>query len=131
MPDRIPFTDISNILDASLNGIRNFSEVQNAIGRPILTPGGMTVIPVSRVSVGCASGGVDLPAKKNAAQDGFGGGGGSGVSVTPIAFLTISADDTIRLIPVEEPQNSSIGRVADLIEQAPEIAAKIKKAIFG
>ncbi len=124
--------NMQQILDASLTGIREFSSVQNSFGQPIVTPSGMTVIPVSRISIGFATGGIGMPKRKIAADaDGFGGGGGSGVSVTPIAYLTVSSDQNVRLIPVSDPGSATTERVIDLIEHAPQIGEKLKKTFFG
>ncbi|MFQ9792746.1 MAG: spore germination protein GerW family protein [Acutalibacteraceae bacterium] len=38
-------------------------DVDSVIGKPITTPDGTTVIPISKVSYGFASGGSDFPAK--------------------------------------------------------------------
>ena len=47
----------------------------------------MTIIPVTKVTYGLATGGSDFPSKSN--QEIFGGGGGVGVTITPVAFLVI------------------------------------------
>jgi uncharacterized spore protein YtfJ len=93
---------MSEIIKSSLNGIKDFTDMENAIGTPIQTPSGVTVIPVSRVSVGFATGGLDYGAKKLVGNQNFGGGGGTGVSITPIAFLTAAgiASKILLLKPV-------------------------------
>ena len=127
-----PSDRLSEILGSSLNGMREFASVQSAFGQPIHTPSGMTVIPVSRISVGFATGGIGLPKKRQSAeQEGFGGGGGSGISVSPIAFLTVASDEAVRLIPVADRKEVPIERIVDLVEEAPQIAEKIKKTFFG
>ena len=79
---------LNDIIGTSLEKIRALADGETVIGNPINTPNGTTIIPVSRVSMGFASGGLDYSGKKaeTAAQN-FGGGGGTGVTVSPVAFL--------------------------------------------
>jgi len=95
-------TKMSDIIKTSLEGIKGLSEMETAIGRPIITSSGVTVIPVSKVSVGFLSGGLDFGPKKLINNQSFGGGGGSGVSITPVAFLTVSASAEINLVPISQ-----------------------------
>ena len=120
-------SQMSEILRASLDGIERFTDTDTYIGRAIETSSGVTVIPVSRVTVAFATGGVDYPTKKTALPTNFGGGGGSGVTITPVAFLAVSPDAQIKMIPVGESGGSqTVGRVASFLEQAPEWIKKIK-----
>ena len=119
---------MSEIIKASLDGIREFASIDASVGAPITTLSGVTVIPISKITVGFASGGLDLASKKNAPAQSFGGGGGTGVSVTPIAFLTITRDAVIDLIPVSATP-SPIDHAISLIEHSPEIIQKIKGAL--
>ena len=120
---------MSEIIKASLDGVRDFTNMESAIGTPIQTPSGVTVIPVSRVSIGFATGGLDYGQKKIISGQNFGGGGGTGVSITPIAFLTIGKNAEINLIPVASSTQSSIEHAISVIEQSPEIIKKIKDAL--
>ena len=119
---------MSEIIKASLNGIKDFTDIQTAIGTPIQTPSGVTVIPVSRVSIGFATGGLDYGQKK-LSHGNFGGGGGTGVSITPLAFLTIGKDADVNLINISDSNNASIDHALSVIERSPEIIAKIKNAL--
>ena len=120
---------MNDLIESSLDGIKGFTDARCAIGDPIETSSGVTVIPVSKISVGFATGGVDFGQKKLTANQSFGGGGGSGVSVTPIAFLTVSKNSEINLIPIKDEQTGSVGRAISLIENSPEILKKIKNAL--
>ena len=102
--------------------------MQTVIGNAINTPSGVTVIPVSKVSMGIATGGVDYGAKKVSPSQSFGGGGGTGLSITPIAFLTVSQNAEINLIHING-SDSSIDRISDLIEHSPQIIEKIRTAL--
>ena len=119
---------MSDIIKASMDGIRSFTDMQTVIGNAIITPSGVTVIPVSKVSMGIATGGVDYGAKKIAPSQNFGGGGGTGLSITPIAFLTVSQDAEINLIHINNT-DSGIDKLSSLIEHSPQIIEKIRTAL--
>ena len=120
---------ISDIIKASLDGVRSFTDMETTIGNAINTPSGVTVIPVSKISVGFAGGGLDIGGKKLGANQNYGTGTGSGVSVTPIAFLTIGKNAEINLISIDQKVNTSVDRVTSLIEQSPDIIRRIKDAL--
>ena len=120
---------ISDIIKASLDGVRSFTDMDTTIGNAINTPSGVTVIPVSKISVGFAGGGLDIGGKKLGASPNYGTGTGSGVSVTPIAFLTIGKNAEINLISIDQKVNTSVDRVTSLIEQSPDIIRKIKDVL--
>jgi sporulation protein YtfJ len=103
--------------------------METAIGQPIHTQSGVTVIPVSRVSVGFATGGLDFGNKKILNNQNFGGGGGTGISITPVAFLTVGKNAEVNLIPISDSANTSIDRALSLIERSPDIVEKIKNAL--
>ena len=121
-------TKMSDIIKSSLDGIKSFTDMESAVGAPIQTPSGVTVIPVSKVSIGFATGGLDYGTKKFASAQNFGGGGGTGVSITPIAFLTVGKNAEVNLIPISNSQ-SSVDRALSVIERSPEILEKIKAAL--
>lgn len=109
---------------AALDGVRSLAGADTSVGRTVITPSGVTVIPVSKVSFGTASGGFDLGERKNTPRDL--GGGGTGVTVTPVAFLTIDMNGSINLININEPRAGAVESVTQLIEKSPEIIGKIK-----
>ena len=124
---------MGDIIKASLDGIKDFADVDTVFGKAVTTASGVTVIPVSKVSVGFAGGGLDFsPEKKIMSSQNFGGGSGTGVSVTPIAFLTVSPDSQINLIEIGSASaNKTIDKVVDLIENSPSLIDKIKGAFLG
>lgn len=117
---------MSDIIKSSLDGVRSFTDMQTVVGNAIHTPAGVTVIPVSKVSVGFAGGGVDFGIKKLVGAQNFGSGSGSGVSITPIAFLTIGKNAEINLIQINPDKDKSLEKITSLIENSPEIIKKIK-----
>ncbi len=77
----------AGILASTIEKVRDLVDTSTIIGEPIYAEGGMTIIPVTKVTYGLATGGSDFPSKSN--QEIFGGGGGVGVTITPVAFLVI------------------------------------------
>ena len=125
-------TKVSGLISNALEDIRTIVDANTIIGTPIETNSGTTIIPVSKVSMGVASGGVDYESKKTSGNNNFGGGGGSGVSVVPVAFLVVHADGSVEMMNVSNPTSkpADIGyNVSSLVERAPEIIEKIKAMI--
>lgn len=77
---------LTDVIQAALEKVQYLAKTETIIGQPI-TAGEMTIIPVSRVSVGfaAASGGKE-------ASYGSGEGTGGGITVTPVAFISINKD---------------------------------------
>ena len=122
-------TKVSGLISNALEDIRTIVDANTIIGTPIETNSGTTIIPVSKVSMGVASGGVDYESKKTSGNNNFGGGGGSGVSVVPVAFLVVHADGSVEMMNVSNPTSkpADLGyNVSSLVERAPEIIEKIK-----
>ncbi len=83
---------IKSVIDSVLEGIKSVADVDTVIGKPIETPDGTVIIPVSKVSLGFGVGGSDFKGV-SAAADGtnlFGGGSGGGLKLEPVAFLVVS-----------------------------------------
>ena len=112
---------LPNMLDNTIAKIREMVDVNSVIGTPITTPDGVTIIPVSKVSVGFGGGGSDFTSNKDA----FGGGAGGGVKVTPICFLIVK-DGAVRMMPVAAPANTTADRI---VEQVPDVLDKIASFI--
>lgn len=113
---------IEGMMGTTLDKIRQMVDVNTVMGDPVTTPDGTVIIPISKISYGFASGGSDLPSKTHAEKNYFGGGAGAGVTVMPLAFLTISGGN-VRLLQID-PYNSSADRVIGMI---PEVADKINE----
>ncbi len=122
---------ISDIIKTSLENIRTVVDANTIIGNPITTPAGVTILPVSEVSVGFASGGFDYLGKNASSANkdkgnNFGGGGGSGLSVKPVAFLVISADGDVKLMPITAAAPAQKSDVATFFDSAPALIDKIR-----
>ena len=120
---------MSDIIKTSLDGIRDFTDIDSAIGEPIETKSGVTVIPVSKISIGFATGGLDYGSKRLMSTQNFGGGGGTGLSITPMAFLTITKDSDINLIPITQNERGGSDNAFSFLERSPELIQKIKDAL--
>lgn len=114
---------INEMMGITMEKLREMGDVKTIIGDPITT-GDTTIIPVSKVSYGFASGGSDLPAKQNP-KDLFGGGAGAGVTVQPIAFLVINKEGNVRLIQITESNDT----ISNAIRSVPEVIDKISEMV--
>ena len=124
---------LQGVVQATLSEIRNLIDADTVMGTPVETASGTTLIPISKVALGFATGGVDFNDKQGGAQgkpQNFGAGGGTGISVQPIGILCVSKDGTVELINIGvKIPTDPLEQISDLIERSPEIIAKIK-AIF-
>lgn len=114
---------ISNLMEATMEKIKQMVDVNTIIGNPIVTQDGTTLIPISKVSFGFGSGGSDFLSKNaNAAAPlCFGGGGGAGVTISPVAFVIIY-NGNARILPVNAPADSTVDR---LVEMIPDVVNKV------
>lgn len=131
---------IQDIIKTSLENIRSMIDANTVIGNPINTDSGTTIIPISKVSMGFASGGLDYngkivkPTPAPTGAQNFGGGGGTGLSVVPVGFLVVGADGSVSMINVgDKVPSDPVEQIIDLVERSPEIIDKIvsliKKAV--
>ena len=111
---------IHDLMKTTMNKIREMVDANTVVGQPITTQDGVTLVPVSRLSFGFATGGSDFGKTQNVAKN-FGGGAGAGVNVIPVAFLVVK-DGSVRLLPVAPPPGDTISRVVDLV---PEMFEKV------
>ena len=113
---------IGDLMSTTMQKIREMVDVNTIVGQPIQA-GEVTIIPVSKVSFGFASGGSDFTSKnqKPDADNSFGGGSGAGVNIAPIAFLIVKGD-SVKLLPVAPPPGNSVDRV---VEMVPELVDKV------
>ena len=114
----------SGILGTSIEKLREVVDVSTIIGNPIEL-GDVKVIPVSKVSYGFASGGSDFPSKRG--EELFGGGGGAGVTITPVCFLVVRGGEvTIKHISTDESSiERAIGAVPDIIDKVSSTVDKL------
>ncbi|MCD7770604.1 MAG: sporulation protein YtfJ [Oscillospiraceae bacterium] len=121
-------SNLEGLVQTAIEKIKEVVDVDTVVGNPITVPNGTTIIPVSKVSVGFGSGGSDIPAKSE--KDLFGGGMGGGVTVTPLAFITIAPDGTTKLLQltVNAPkENAALATIPDVIDKVVSFLDKGKK----
>ncbi len=126
---------LNDIIQDSLSHIKELIDVNTIIGEPIPTNNGTLIIPVSKVSMGFVSGGVDYFGKnapQGAQNSSFGGGGGTGVTVVPLGFLVVNAAGEVTMLNVGAAVNppDKLESVANLIERSPDIIQRFKD-VFG
>lgn len=114
---------LSELMQSTMSNIKNMVEVNNIVGEPIVTPDGITLVPVSKLSFGFGGGGSDLSVKTNPA--GFGGGSAAGVKIEPMGFLVVKGD-SVRMVNVMPPAQNTVDRVLEL---APQIIDKVDQYI--
>ncbi|WP_303926110.1 GerW family sporulation protein [Subdoligranulum variabile] len=115
---------IQGLMGVTIDKIREMVDTSTIIGDPIRVDAATTIIPVSRVTFGFASGGSDVAPKSEKQM--FGGGTGAGVSVTPVAFLVISGGN-VRTVQLIEKVTAVDNAIAALPELVDKITAMVKK----
>lgn len=113
---------IGSLMNITMEKIKEMIDVNTIVGEPITSPDGTLIIPVSKVSYGFASGGSDLPTKKEN-KDCFGGGSGAGVTIQPVAFLTVYKGN-VKLVSVD-----GNGKLDNLVGMIPEVVTKVKDIV--
>lgn len=117
---------LPSMMEQTIAKIREMVDVNSVIGNPITTPDGVTIIPISKVSIGFGGGGSDFVSKNaNKHENPFGGGCGGGVKINPIAFIVVK-DGNVRMLPVAAAANTTADRV---VEMVPDVLDKISAFI--
>ncbi|MBQ9982744.1 MAG: GerW family sporulation protein [Oscillospiraceae bacterium] len=115
---------VNGLMGTTIEKIREMIDVNTIIGNPITTPEGATIIPVSKVSFGFASGGSDIPSKSQ--KELFGGGAGAGVSVQPLAFICVSPNGDTKLLQMSvnaKKENAIINTIPELIDKISDMVS--------
>ena len=114
--------NLSNMLSSTIDEIKKMVDANTVVGEAIKTEDGVTIIPISKISIGFGGGGSDFSAKNaNAKENPFGGAIATGVKVTPVAFLIIK-DGSVRMLPVAVPASTTADRI---VEMVPDTLDKI------
>ena len=78
---------VQELMANTLGKMRELVDSNTVIGTPITNEAGVTIVPVSKITFGFVSGGTDFANDKQ--KDLFGGGAGAGVTIDPVAFITV------------------------------------------
>ena len=111
---------IEGMMNTTLEKIKQMVDINSIVGDPITSPDGTIIIPISKISYGFASGGSDIPSKSQSDKEFFGGGTGAGVTINPVAFITI-CNGSVKMLQID-PYTSSADRVIGMF---PDIVDKI------
>lgn len=117
---------LKDIMGITLEKIKEMVDADTVVGKPIISQDGTTVIPISKISYGFASGGSDLP-KKTVNVDAFAGGSGAGVSVQPLGFLVISSNGEVKLLEMTvnaSKENAIVNKIPDVIDKVTDLFKK-------
>lgn len=106
---------IGELMQSTMDNVKNILKVDTVVGEPIYTPDGITLVPISRISVGFGGGGVELTPKKAGTRP-YGGGNATGVKIEPIGFLVIK-EGSVRMINITPPASTTVDRIIDLVPQ--------------
>ena len=116
---------IGELMNTTMQKIREMVDVNEIVGTPIVVQDGVTIIPVSKVSFGFASGGSDFQGKRADPVNPFGGGAGAGVKMEPVAFIVIR-DGNVRLLNIGGGEPSLLDKIVDM---APDFVNKVADAV--
>ncbi|MCY1714298.1 GerW family sporulation protein [Caproiciproducens galactitolivorans] len=116
---------IEGMMNTTLEKIKQMVDINSIVGDPITSPDGSIIIPISKISYGFASGGSDFPTKTQSEKNFFGGGTGAGVSISPVAFITI-CNGEVKMLQID-PYNNTADRIIGMF---PEVMDKIG-GMFG
>ena len=123
--ERSTKSKVGSILDITVDKMRALADTGLVVGDKIAVTDDITLIPVSRVSCGFASGGSDLPTEKSPAGVSFGGAGGGGLTVTPVCFVCINKGE-VKILNLASTM--PMGAAERAITMAPELIESIKDA---
>lgn len=122
---------ISELLETTLRKIKELGETGTIIGKPVTTPEGVTIIPVSKLSCGFGAGGSDYNTRHSSSAVLFGGGGGAGIDITPVSFIVIKGD-RVDVLPAAgtvvapAPAGNIAGTIEKLVETLPGVVDKLE-----
>lgn len=110
---------ISEIMETTMEKIKTMVDANTIIGDKIVVDD-VTIIPISKLSFGFASGATDFAGKNNGSQV-FAGGGGAGASINPVGFLVVKNGD-VSMLPISHIETAT----SKVIDMLPETFQKIK-----
>ena len=122
-------SNLSEMIGNSLKSLKELSDSETIVGSPIVTASGVTVIPVSKLSMGFVGGGLDYGKKIKSKPDvkeysegkpNFGGGGGTGISLVPVAFLVVSPEGNVSVLPITNEAQNDRRRSGRRMTNAPD-----------
>lgn len=116
----------SEMIKTALERAKSLFDAGTVMGKEIITTNGTTIIPVAKISVGVASGGLDYFTKSSGDLKNFGGGGGTGVNIIPLGFLVINKLGNVSLLNIDQANRDFSSYLFDFIGNSPDFIDKIK-----
>ena len=109
---------IGDLMGEIVDKVREIADANTIVGQPIVT-GEVTIIHISRLSVGVGSGGTEFGSKHKKPEDNscFGGGAGAGINLIPVGLLIVKGD-SVKLLPVAPPAATTVDRVVEMVPEA-------------
>ena len=123
---------IGNLMQTTLENIKDMVDVNTVIGEPIPTVNGPTIIPVSKVSFGFLAGGGEYDLNRLPdTETPFAGGSGAGVSVQPVGFLVVGQDG-VKVLPAQQltAWERAVNCAPQLLEDIKNLLPKKDRDIF-
>lgn len=122
---------LEEMIRTSLENLRSMVDANTVVGTPIETAAGTTIIPISKISVGYAGGGLDYDGKSATPPKNFAGGGGTGLSVQPVCLIAVSPTGETEVLPIGgKGEADGMEKLSAIMEKVPEVFAKVK-ALFA
>lgn len=125
---------IQGLMKTAMENLKEMVDVNTIVGDPVETPDGSVILPVSKVGFGFAAGGSEFDMEdqkqntnsnqQDKPQLPFGGGSGGGVSITPVAFLIVSASG-IRMVHIDGQTHL----YEKILDSAPQFFEKVQSMI--
>ncbi|MBR2944462.1 MAG: sporulation protein YtfJ [Clostridia bacterium] len=116
----------TEIIKIALENAKRLFDADTIVGKPIEVKNGTQIIPISKVSVGVASGGLDYFGKATHTEKNFGGGGGTGVNIIPLGFLVINDLGHVELLSLEQKSRDFTSYLFEFISSSPDFIEKFK-----
>ena len=107
---------LPEILKTALDQMQYIAKTKTVVGDPIEV-GEVTLIPISKVSIGFAAGGAN-----SEKRSGAGTGTGGGVQVTPVAFISISGEK-VQIHSLDKSDQS----LKKILAMAPDVIKKVSQ----
>ncbi|MDE6397840.1 MAG: GerW family sporulation protein [Clostridiales bacterium] len=121
---------VERVMDNAFTKIRTLVDADTVVGNPVRTEDGVSIIPLSKVTMGFLTGGGEYSdmAQQNLAEYPFAGGSGAAVSVSPIGFL-VSDGKSVKIIKMDDknPFEKILNLIPDVVDSLLDGGDKDKK----
>ena len=96
--------EVTDLLKDAVSGVKNMLDIESVIGNPIVSDG-VTVIPITKMSVGFACAGGEIEGKFPKINKELPAGGiGGGANIKPLGFLILESD-RVKFLSIEQGED--------------------------